>query len=50
MGEKYLIDEDIHVLESFECSTFGYSKLASINEARYLHLRVRANQKKHQSH
>ena len=37
MGED-LIDEDIDALESFTCSMFGYSKLTSIYEARYIQL------------
>ena len=45
MGEEYLIDEDNHVLESLEYSTFGYSKLASINEARYLHFKSKGKPK-----
>ena len=37
IGEEDLIDEDIDGLESFTCSMIDYSKLTSINEARYLH-------------
>ena len=45
MGEEDLIDEDTDVLESFACSMFGYSKLASINEARYLHFKSKCKPK-----
>ena len=41
-----MIDEDIDVLESFTCSLFGYRKLTSINEARYLHFKSRCKPKK----
>ena len=34
-----MIDEDIDILESFTSSMFGYSKVISINEARYLHFK-----------
>ena len=51
MGEEELIDEDIDALEFFTCSMFGYSKLTSTNEARYIYmLRASANQKKQQRH
>ena len=36
MGEEDLIDRDIDALESFTSSMFGYTKIISINEARYL--------------
>ena len=39
MGEEDLSDEDINAIESFTCSMFGYSKVTSINEARYLHFK-----------
>ena len=39
MGEEDSIDENIDVLESFKCFKFGYTKLKSINEARYLHFK-----------
>ena len=45
MGEEDLIDEDIDVLEFFTCSMFGYSKLTSINEARYLHFKSKCKLK-----
>ena len=45
-----MIDQDVDALESFTCSVFGYSKLTSINDAKYLHLRASENQKKQQSH
>ena len=39
MGEEDLSDEDIDAIESFTCSMFGYNKLTSINEARYVHFK-----------
>ena len=45
MGEEDLIDMDIDVLESFTCSMFDYSKLTSINEARYLHFKNKCKPK-----
>ena len=45
MGEEDLIDEYIDALESFTCSMFGYSKLTSINEARYLHFKNKCKPK-----
>ena len=39
MGEEDLSDKDIDAIESFTCSIFGYSKIKSINEARYLHFK-----------
>ena len=39
MGEEDLSDKDIDAIESFTCSMFGYSKLTSINETRYLHFK-----------
>ena len=50
MGQEDLVEEDNDVLESFTCSIFGYSKLASINEARDLQIKISANQKKQKSH
>ena len=44
MGDD-LTDEDIDVLESFTCSMFGYSKVVSINEARYLHFKSKCKPK-----
>ena len=37
IGEEDLSDEDIDAIESFTCSMFGYRKLTSKNEARYLY-------------
>ena len=45
MGEEDLSDEDIDEIESFTCSMFGYSKLTSINEARYLHSKSKCKPK-----
>ena len=45
MGEEDLSDEDIDAIESFTCSMFGYSKLTSINEARYLHFKSKCKPK-----
>ena len=45
MGEEDLNDEDIDAIESFTCSMFGYSKLTSINEARYLHFKSKCEPK-----
>ena len=45
MGEEDLSDEDIDAIESFTCSIFGYSKLTSINEARYLHFKSKCKPK-----
>ena len=45
MGEEDLSDEDINAIESFTCSMFGYSKVTSINEARYLHFKSQSKQK-----
>ena len=45
MGEEDLSDEDIDATESFTCSMFGYSKLMSINEARYLHFKSKCKPK-----
>ena len=45
MGEEDLSDEDIDATESFTCSMFGYSKLTSINEARYLHFKSKCKPK-----
>ena len=45
MGEEDLSDEDIDEIESFTCSMFGYSKLTSINEARYLHFKSKCKPK-----
>ena len=36
MGEEDLSDTDIDAIKSLTCSKFGYSRLTSINEARYL--------------
>ena len=44
-GEEDLSDEDIDAIESFTCSMFGYSKLTSINEARYLHFKSKCKPK-----
>ena len=44
-GEEDLSDEDIDAIESFTCSMFGYSKLTSINEARYLHSKSKCKPK-----
>ena len=45
MEEEDLSDEDIDEIESFTCSMFGYSKLTSINEARYLHFKSKCKPK-----
>ena len=45
MEEEDLTDEDIDEIESFTCSMFGYSKLTSINEARYLHSKSKCKPK-----
>ena len=45
MGEEDLSDEDIDAIESFTWSTFGYSKLTPINEARYLHFKSKCKPK-----
>ena len=45
IGEEDLSDEDIDATESFTCSMFGYSKLTSINEARYLHFKSKCKPK-----
>ena len=45
MGEEDLSGKDIDAIESFTCSMFGYSKLTSINEARYLHFKSKCKPK-----
>ena len=45
MGEEDLCDEDIDPVESFTCSMFGYSKLTSIKEGRYLHIKSKCKPK-----
>ena len=45
MGEEDLSDKDIDEIESSTCSMFGYSKLTSINEARYLHFKSKCKPK-----
>ena len=45
MGEEDLSNEDIDEIEYFTCSMFGYSKLTSINEARYLHFKSKCKPK-----
>ena len=45
MGEEDLSEDDMDVLESFTCSIYGYSKLTSINEARYLHFKRKCKPK-----
>ena len=45
MGEDDLSDKDIDAIESFTCSIFGYSKIKSINEARYLHFKSKCKPK-----
>ena len=45
MGDEQLTDEDIDILEAFTCSLFGYKKLKSIDEARYLHFKNKSKPK-----
>ena len=45
MGEEDLIEEYIDVLESFTCFIFGYNKIISVNEARYLHFKSKCKPK-----
>jgi hypothetical protein len=45
MGEEDLTDTDFDVLEQFVCALFGYKKLKSINEARYLHFKNKCKPK-----
>ena len=45
MGEEPLTEEDSDVLEAFTCALFGYKKLKSINEARYVHFKSKCKPK-----
>ena len=44
-GEENLTEDDMKVLESYACSMFGYHKLESINEARFIYFKSKCKPK-----
>ena len=45
MGEVNLTDDDLQLLESFVCVLYGYGKMTSIDEARFLHFKNKCKPK-----
>ena len=45
LGEEELSDSDVSQVEQFTCSLFGYPKVQSINEARYLFFQMKCKPK-----
>ena len=45
LGEEKLTDNDVVLLEEFTCAMFGYTKLSSINEARYSYFKSKCTPK-----
>ena len=45
LGDEVLSDDDVSIIEHYSCCLFGYPKIHSINEARYLYFQMKCKPK-----